>query len=727
MALCRTLALLGMLGLCAAASATGLPHYDWRLCPVRPRPSLPDYHDTLVHMLADKAFLHQNGVSQLLGQVQISRGKQTLRSNALSFDSKTQEATSAGPLSLLAPNMRLSAESGHFNLGSRSGEFNDARYHYYPAHAQGHAARIERKNRSITTLLHATYSTCPIGHQAWVLSASRVRLDQKTDQGVARNVVLRFKNVPILYAPYFSFPISNKRKSGLLPPTFGDSSNSGFEYRQPIYWNIAPQADATITPEILTRRGVGLGVEARYLSPHSYSVLNGNYLPYDRLYGKSRWLEAFHQQATPLPGLSTHINYNRVSDNAYFNDIGNSLDVSSTTELEQSAAATYSADYWNLTARAQKYQVLDPTLSTSERPYERLPQITFNGWLPEHPFGLQTTLTTDWTRFERRDSVTGSRLNLTPGLRLPMSGPSWFLTPAIKYRYIAYHLQNQTAGTSPNPAIGLPIASLDAGLYFERTAGAHTLQTLEPRVYYLYAPYRNQQNLPVFDTTLNDFSFSQLFSDNRFSGGDRVGDANQLSLALTTRFINADTGARLFSASAGQILYFRPRKVTLPGNPVQTQHRSDYAARINASLAKHWNGSANLTYNPYDHAVDTAYLSAQYHLHAQQLINVGYQYQRGETNQADISAIWPLGSHWQATGRWNFSVRDGRVIDALAGLQYNSCCWAARVLARRYVTTTPGKYNTGIYFELVLKGLGNLGNPIGTYLQRTIPDYAPFS
>lgn len=722
-----TLALLGMLGAPAGALAAGLPAYDWQLCPAPARPALPHYGDDLVHVLADKAFLKKDGVSELMGSVQITRGDQTLLSNALSFDNRTQEATSSGPLTLETPTMLIQGGSGRFNLGRHSGDINDTRYQYYPAHAQGRAGHIERKNPTLTTLTHATYSTCPIGHETWVLSASSLRLDQKADQGVARNVVLRFKNVPILYTPYLSFPISNQRKSGLLPPTIGESTNSGFEYRQPIYWNIAPQADATFTPQILTRRGVGLGAEVRYLSSKSYSVLEGNYLPNDKLYGNSRWLYAFHQQATPLPGLSTHINYNRVSDNAYFNDLGNSLDVSSTTELERSADATYSATHWNLTTRVQKYQILDPTLSTSDLPYERLPQITFNGWLPDNPLGLQTTLNTDWTRFERRNSVTGSRLGATPGLRLPLTGAAWFLTPAVKYRYTSYHLQDQAPGTSATPTLSLPIASLDAGLYFERSAGAHTLQTLEPRLYYLYVPYREQQSLPVFDTTLNDFSFSQLFSDNRFSGGDRVGDANQLSLALTTRFINADTGAEQLSASLGQILYFRPRKVTLPGNPVETQHRSDYAGQLNAALAEHWNATADMTYNPYSHVLDSSYLGAQYHLDRQRLINFGYQFRRGEVDQSDISFIWPLNPHWQAAARWNFSVRDGRVLDAFAGLQYDSCCWAARVLARRYVTSTGGKYNSGIYFELVLKGLGNLGNPVGSYLQRTIPSYAPTS
>lgn len=722
-----TLALLGMLGAPTAVLAAGLPTSDWQLCPAPTRPTLPNYGDDLVHVLADKAFLKKDGTSELLGHVQITRGDQTLMSEALSFDNQTQEAVSPGPLTLESPTMQIRGGSGRFNLGRRSGQVNDTRYQYYPAHAQGRAAHIARKTPSLTTLTRATYSTCPIGHQTWVLSASSVRLDQKADQGVARNVVLRFKNVPILYTPYLSFPISNKRKSGLLPPVIGESTNSGFEYRQPIYWNIAPQADATFTPQILTRRGVGLGTEFRYLSPHSYSVLEGNYLPNDRLYGNSRWLYAFHQQATPLPGLSTHINYNRVSDNAYFNDLGNSLDVSSTTELERSADATYSAANWNLTTRVQKYQILDPTLSTSNLPYERLPQITFNGWLPDNALGLQTTLNTDWTRFVRRASVTGSRLDVTPGLRLPLTGAAWFLTPALKYRYTSYHLQDQAPGTSADPTRSLPIASLDAGLYFERSAGAHTLQTLEPRLYYLYVPYRDQQGLPVFDTSLNDFGFSQLFSDNRFSGGDRVGDANQLSLALTTRFINTDTGAERFSASLGQILYFRPRKVTLPGNPVQTQHRSDYAGQLNAALADHWNATGDMTYDPYRHAVDSAYMGVQYHLDRQRLVNLGYQFRRGQVDQSDVSFIWPLNAHWQATGRWNFSVRDGRVLDAFAGLQYDSCCWAARILARRYVTSTGGKYNSGIYFELVLKGLGNLGNPIGSYLQRTIPNYAPSS
>lgn len=707
--------------------AATLPTFNWHLCPAMKRPVLPRYGDNLVHVLADRAFLQRDGVSRLLGNVQITRGDQTLLSQALTFDNRTQEAVSPGPLTLETPQMQVKGASGNFNLGRHSGNISQTRYRYYPAHAQGRAAHIARKSQTLTTLTRATYSTCPIGHQVWVLSASRVRLDSKTEQGVAHNVVLRFKNVPILYTPYMSFPLSNKRKSGLLPPTFGDSSNSGFEYRQPIYWNIAPQADATFTPEILTRRGVGLGAEFRYLSPHSYSVLNGNYLPHDQLYGSSRWLLAFHQRAQPLPGLSTHINYNRVSDNAYFNDLGNSMDVSSTTELPRSASASYSAANWKLSTLFQKYQTLDPTLTTSQLPYALVPQITFNSWLPANALNLQGTLDTTWTRFLRQDSVSGGRLNVTPGVRLPLTGQAWFLTPALKYRYTDYNLHNQAPGSPAQPSLSVPIASLDGGLYFERMAGPNTLQTLEPRIYYLYVPYRNQQNLPVFDTTLNDFSFSQLFSDNRFSGGDRVGDANRLSLAVTTRLLNARTGAQQLSASIGQILYFSPRRVTLPGNPVATRHRSDYAGQATIALARRWNLTSDMTYNPYDHTVDTAYLGAQYHLDHQHLVNVGYQFRRGAVDQTDVSIVWPLNPHWQVAARWNYSVRDARTLDAFAGLQYDSCCWAARVLARRYVTSINGKYNNGIYFELVLKGLGNLGNSIGSYLQRTIPYYAPYS
>ncbi|APZ44732.1 hypothetical protein BW247_14315 [Acidihalobacter ferrooxydans] len=719
---------MGLLCCAGVSHAASLTTHDWSLCPTQARPVLPQYGDNLIHALADKAFLRRNGASELLGDVQITRGNQTLISNALDYNNKTQEAISANKLILEMPSLRIQAASGRFNLGTRSGELLDSRYAYYPAHAQGHATRIDQKNPTLTTLTHTTYSTCPIGHEAWVLSASKMRLNQKSETGTARNVVLRFKGVPILYTPWLSFPLSNARKSGLLPPTFSQTTNSGFEYSQPIYWNIAPQADATFTPKLLSRRGFALGTQLRYLGPHSYTVFNDNYLPYDQLYGAPRWFYSLQQQAEPLPGLSTNINYNRVSDNTYFTDLGNSLGTGDVTQLERSVSARYASTYWNAGAQILQYQILDPALTGSELSYEKLPEIYFNAWTPYAALGgLQTSLHSNWTNFQRSGSVTGSRLTVTPGLSLPLTGSAWFMTPAVKYRYTRYQLYGQTPGTSATPTLGVPIVSLDTGLYFERNISSKIRQTLEPRAYYLYVPYRNQQTLPVFDTTLNDFSFNQLFSDNRFSGGDRIGDADQLSLALTTRFINTQTGTELLSAGIGQILYFRPRRVTLPGNPVQTQPRSDYAGMLNAALARHWTGNASLTYNPYARAFDTAYLGLQYHLGPQRLINLGYQYNRAQTNQANISFLWPITTHWQSAARWDFSVRNGHILDAFLGVQYNSCCWAARILARRYVTTTPGTYNNGVYFELVLKGLGNLGNSIGTYIQRTIPDYAPSS
>lgn len=709
------------------AQAAGFGASGWKLCPPMKQPSVPVYGDRLIHVLADQAFLKANGASNLRGNVIISRGDQSLLSNDIIYNSRSSVAVSISKVTLETPSLKIQAASGQFNLAKRTGKLNDVRYQYYPAHAQGKAREVERKDNTLTTLTDATYSTCPIGHEAWVLSASSLRLNQKADVGTARNVTLRFKGVPILYSPWLSFPLSKKRKSGLLTPLFGESSNSGFIYKQPIYWNIAPWVDATFTPQLYSKRGVAMGTQFRYLTTHSYSVVNGNYLPHDRQTNHSRWFYSMQQHTEPLPGLSTRIDYSRVSDDAYFNDLVDPLTGGTTTQLKQSFNGVYRTPYWKLGTQFLKYQILDPTLTTNELPYEKLPEITFSGQLPATPGALQASLNSRLTNFQRPDSVTGWRANITPTLRLPLSGSAWFATPTLKYYYIGYRLNNQTPGSPSAPSLNVPSFSLDSGLYFDRNVGTRWIQTLEPRAYYLYVPYRNQQNLPVFDTSLNDFSYSQLFSDNRFSGGDRVGDANQLSLALTTRLIDASTGKERLSASIGQIFYFRSRRVTLPGEPVATQRRSDYAGRLRLALAQHWEGHASATFDPYSGKFDTAYYGLQYHLDPQRLINVGYQLNRGTTNQVNVSFLWPITPRWQSASRVDYSLRERRILDAFVGLQYNSCCWAARVLARRYINTVTGTYNNGIYFELVLKGLGGLGNSIGTYIQRNIPAYATSS
>lgn len=709
----------------AAMAADVPPPGEWDLCPIETPPTVPRYGDDLIHVLADRAFLNPRGVSRLEGHVQLTRGDQTLLSETLDFDNATQLAVSPGPLTLETPDMRLTGASGQYDLARQTGSLDLAQYRLFPAHAHGQAARIDRQGPGRTALKRATYSTCPIGRRAWQLSASEVHLDQAEDEGTARNVLIRFKGVPILYTPYLSFPLSNRRKSGLLPPMVGQSSNTGFLYRQPIYWNIAPQADATFTPEYFATRGFGLGTQLRYLSPHSRSELNTDYIPYDRQFGGARYLLSLRQQANPLPRLSTYIDYNRVSDPNYFNDFGTTLQNVDTTFLGQGAGASYGGEDWSLSAFAQRYQLLDPSLPASAAPYAILPQINLDAHLPYTPDRLQFSVQTQWARFTRPDSVIGNRLDVLPSVRLPLSGPYWFLTPQVAYRYTAYQLQNQLPGDPTTPSRSLPIASLDSGLYFERNAGAHTLQILEPRLFYLYVPYRDQQALPIFDTTVFPLTFSQLFADNRYIGADRVSNADQLTAAVTTRFVDTDTGRQLMSASLGQIFYFQPQQVALPGQPLDAAKRSDYVSQLNVAIANHWWTTAGINLNPTTHQIDTGNLVAQYRLAQNRLVNVGYQYYRGQYDQISLSLAWPLTRHWQFAGSWSYSPQTRQMLQAFAGLQYDSCCWAFRLLAQRYLTTLNGSYNEGISFELVLKGLGNLGSPIGTYLQRTIPDYVP--
>ncbi|WP_455380978.1 LPS-assembly protein LptD [Acidihalobacter prosperus] len=722
--LLTSLVLAGLL-LPPSAIAAGNPPGEWALCPLSPRLPVPSYQDGLVHIFADHSFLSPKGISRLEGHVQLTRGNQTVWSNVLHFNNSTQIAVSPGPFTLESPDMMLLGEHGFYDFGHQTGKIILAHYHLYPTHARGQASRINRQGPSQTTLHQATYSTCPMGHRAWQLSASKVHLNQADEVGTAHNVVIRFKGIPILYTPYLTFPLSNRRKTGLLPPVIGQSSNTGFEYRQPIYWNIAPQADATFTPEIFGKRGFGLGAQFRYLTPRSHSQITTNYLPDDRVYGGARYLFSVRQRTHPVNDLSTFIDYNRVSDPNYFNDLGNTLRNLDTTSLGQSAGINYFGKDWTLSAITRHYQILDPSLAANDKPYALLPQIGFNAHAPIPTDRLQLNLHSQWSRFERPDSIVGNRLDLMPSISLPLSGPAWYLTPSVAYRYTAYRLSNQPPGISNHLTRSLPIASLNGGVYFERNIGTHTLQIVEPRFYYLYVPYRNQQALPVFDTTEFPLNFAQMFTDNRFIGPDRVSNANQITAAITTRFINADTGRDELGASLGQIFYFQPQRVTLPGYPLNTAKRSDYVSRIDMAITRNWWANASVNLTPQTHRVDTAAFNAQYRLSRHQLINVGYHFYRDQYNQATFSMAWPITRHWQIATSLSYSPQDRQMIQAFAGAQYDTCCWALRVLGQRYLTTLNGRYNEGIFFQLILKGLGNLGSRIGTYLQRTIPDYAP--
>ena len=728
-----------LLPLLAASFVVWLPivaaaeHVDpmWGLC-ASPSPPIATSEDGSISAADSPTYLSSdygegklNDSYTLKGHVSIKRGSQRMDADKAIYDDKSGVVDATGNVRFEQGGLITEGTSAQFNLNTGTGQFDSARYQYLQQHASGRAATIVRKSQDVIQLEHATYTTCDPNKVDWELRARTVTLHQDEAIGEAYNVTVRFKDVPFFYFPYINFPLNDQRKSGVLPPTLGYSNSTGLDLGVPYYWNIAPNRDATITPRLVTRRGMIAKGEFRYLSENSAGEVQAEYLPNDKLYGADRGTLEIQHRTQLNRRWNTNIDASYVSDYQYLSDLGNSLATASTTQVERRMDLNYSGDYSSFLARVQGYQNLDPTLQPASRPYQRLPQLVFATATPSHPFGTTYRLDGEYVRFERTASVTGSRLNLTPTLAWPLETQGYFFTPKISVNHTQYQLNGQAAGLANEPSRTLPMYSIDTGLYLEREThfAQHTLlHTLEPRLYYLRVPYRDQSSLPLFDTSAFDFSFSQLFRDNRFSGADRIGDANQLSVAVTSRLIDEDSGREWLSGSLGQIIYLADRQVTL-GGPPQTQQTSDYVAEASTHFSRRWSSNLAVQWNPKSHKTDLGNFQFQYHLAERRIINAGYRFRRNQLTQTDLSFLWLLNPRWQLLGRWNYSQRDHRPLETLAGIQYESCCWIVRATTRRYVSDISGDSTRSLYLQLELKGLASIGQSVKDVVEHDILGY----
>ena len=716
-----------LLVLLASLSAIAHAQEDrWGLCVASPRwtvsAPLPDATDDAIHFNADNADIEATGLTTLTGDVRMTHRDQTLTADRVVFDKDTQQLTAEGDVILVSPELAVRGPRAESNLETGQARVDEAVYYMADLHGRGAADLIERPDDDTVVLHGASYTTCDEGHEAWLISASRVKLDQAEAEGTAHHAVLRVGRVPVMYTPWISFPIGDERKSGFLAPSFGNSGKRGFELEIPYYWNIAPNYDATLSPRYMSRRGTQLNTEFRYLTERSNGNLQFAWLD-DSVYEDERWLGRFRNTTRPANRTEIDIDVNGVSDDTYFDDLDNSLDVISTTHLERRIDARWWWDYGSLRVRAQGYQTIDETLTPSQYPYRRLPQVLFQGGVPDGGLGLDYELRTEWVRFDQDDRLTGERLDFMPAVSLPLRSPGAFLEPRVAWRYTAYRLDDSLPEDQREPDRSVPTYSLDSGLIFERQASARTRQTLEPRLFYVYTPYRDQDVLPVFDTAELDFSFAQLFREDRFSGADRVADANQLSVALTTRYIDTASGRERLRASIGEIFYFEDRRVTLPGEPVETREESDLAAELGARLGDYWKVDASVLWDPETEQTDRSSARIQYRRDTQHVINLGHQYREGDFDQAEVSFGWPLTRRWKGVGRWVYDLEGNRDLETLGGIEYESCCWKLRLVGRNYVTDNGTEYNNAIYAQLVLKGLAGVGQDIEDLLEEGILGY----
>ncbi len=598
------------------------------------------------------------------------------------------------------------------------------------SNARGDAKAIIFEGQDRKTLKDARYTTCDAGVDDWYIKAKELNLNDYSKTGVAKNAYIEFKGVPLIYTPWISFSFNNQRKSGLLAPTYGTTTKSGFELTVPFYWNISPNMDATFATRVLSKRGVQLQGEFRYLEDNFSGIDDLEYLPSDDQTSQNRYyLNLKHQQSFGK-GWSAGYSLEKVSDNEYFADLSTRIVTTSRVTLPQQFNIDYADDTWNFNALAQKFQTLD----NISYPYERLPQLTLNGNKDFGDFNanLYTQLVAFDTNKNAPAKVTGSRLTVYPSISLPMNKTYGYITPKIGIHHTSYSLNNDPNNNSSIERT-LPIASVDGGLFFDRDfkiASRHYTQTIEPRMFYVYIPKTKQSDIPIFDTSDTDLNFSSLFSENQYTGNDRINNANQLSLALTSRLIESDTGIQRLSASIGQRYYFANQTVSLPGATLRESNSSDIIAGLSSYLKTSWNIDAFWQYNTDDSRSVRTTISSHYAPEPGKALNLSYSYRRDTPgaatqdglDQFDLSGQWPLGKGWYGVGRVNYSLKESSIIETLAGLEYDAGCWQTRTVIQR-VSTATANANYAFFFQLELGGLASIGaNPLSV-IKRNIPGY----
>lgn len=723
---------------------------DWGLCPVED--AVPAFADapaagakdgmrtTLpTDILGDMLDGSEKDQTVFTGNVALSRGDQFLGTDKLTYNSETGKYVAEGSVRYQDDGMRVVAERAEGDQEADTHRIDNLRYQLTGRRGSGRADRIELTGDK-GALIGSTYSTCPPSQRAWELRAQRIDIDTERGMGTARNATVRIGKVPVLYVPWITFPTDDRRRTGLLYPAVGLSSRNGFDYRQPIYLNLAPNYDATLTPRLMSKRGALLGGEFRWLYPEGRGEIDATWMPDDKLpddepdryFGNAPPSGSNRGQfrATALhdfnPTWFASANLAWVSDRYYLQDFSNSLFGQSAFYIGSTAGLYGRGRYWDASLTADHYQLTDPIFGEQILPFDRLPRLTGRWAQPLMPW-LQVGAEAEAVRFDHSLFDGGSRLDAKGFVAMPLEGASWYATPKLAYRYTAYQLDEPVApGGEKSPTRALPITSLDAGVFFDRPTsfrGERFLQTLEPRIYYLNVPYRNQDDIPQFDTLPTSFSWGQLFRDNRYTGADRQTDANQLTAAVTTRLVSEEDGRERLSASLGQIQYFDDSRVVAAGERIVERGKSAWVADVSVMPTDRWTLNATYQWDPKARREDLASIRARYLFADEGVINLGYRYRRDLLEQADLSFLYPINQNWSLVGRYYYSLEDRKLLESIAGVQWESCCLAVRVVARRYVRSRTGDLNDSLQVEFELKGLGSAGQNAKRVLRRSILGY----
>jgi LPS-assembly protein len=689
----------------------------------------------------------------LEGNAKIRQLDLFLHADRITYDKETTDYEATGHVTYQDRGLLMSSDNAKGNADLDQCTLDHVRYQLLGQRGNGVATVVIMDDPDHARLTDATFSTCDISDQQWAFSARDMDLDRAEGIGRAHNVTFRIHDVPVFWLPYASFSIDERRKSGFLFPSVGYTDRRGFDLTLPYYLNLAPNYDATLFPRLMTERGVQLGGEFRYLTDSSKGTFNAEWTPHDRnvedeerdyatTLPEGRWWYRFEDTTAFSPNWFASVDLNRVSDDRYFEDFGRGLYSSAVSFLPSSAYINGHGDWWNASFGGDEYQITDPTLPEQYEPYRRLPRATFTA---EHAVlgDLTAGVNSEFVAFSKDHAIEGQRLDLFPYLAYPIETASYFVRPQLGYRFTTYNLENREDAANPlltgnHPDRGVPIFSLDTGLVFERDlhfGDEAWTQTLEPRAYYLRVPYRDQTDLPVFDTQEIPFSFGELFRSNRFVGADRQMDANNLSLALTTRFLENASGEERLSASIGEIRYFDDQRVQLPGAPLTDFGGSAYAGEIDLRLSDRWRVVLDQQWNPNTHQTDLSTVTLQDRFGDNGIFNASYRYRRDFLEQVDLSAAVPITPAWRVIARENYALndplapltdphgKDGRTLERFVGIEHDTCCISWRVIARHWIHNVEGEADNALYFELEFKGIGSFGQKTDTFLRRGILGY----
>ena len=682
-----------------------------------------------VYIEADLIQGHNELEVEGIGNAELRSDNQIITADRMKYFQETDDIEVEGGVRVEQQGDVIEGSRLKMNLESKTGQMDNPIYQLKDGSSRGGAKTVLIEGEGLYRFRQARYTTCPEGNEDWIVEADDLEMDDNEKTGTARSAKLKFLGLPIGYTPWGNFSYSGERKTGLLAPIYSTNGRTGLDVSIPFYWNIAPNFDATFKARAMSKRGIMVNNEFRYLTEDIKGNLIFDILPDDLKTDQNRNRVQFMHDQKLGKGWSTQLDYNRVSDAAFFRDLGKGLKVTSRTNLLQQGLVAYNSSLGDngtvsFSTQVQQFQTIQDPVVTIIKPYRRLPQVLLEA-TQRNVLGADLSFSGSWTDFDHPTLVDGKRYTLFPNVSVPLQNSFGFIKPKVGVHHTGYTLNSPTATSKKNLNRTLPIISLDSGVTFDRETkliGEQFTQTIEPRLYYVYIPFDNQSLLPNFDSAQQDFSFARLFTENRFSGSDRINDANRVTMALTSRLIESDTGIERFRIAIGQQLHLRKRRVTLT-LPQQTKiNNPDFIVALSGKITPTLSTNTTMQFDQSKARTEVIRSIVSYQPELGKVVNLGYRFTRGVLEQTDISGQWSIAKKWRGVGRLNYSLRDTSMLEGLAGIEYNACCWTARFVVQRLRTSTT-RTNTTFYLQLELGGLLQIGSNPLRILQRSIPGY----